>query len=143
MADEFANTSFLGTGWAFPPEFEPGVGALMVADERDIRESLHILFQTVLGERLFQPEYGLDLEGMLFESINTTMKSLLEDRIRLSIVINEPRITLLRLSLDTTSQIVEGRVLLDIDYRINATNSRFNLVHPFYTNYGNQLSVRR
>lgn len=133
------NSSFLGIGWSFPPEFEPGVGVLMSADERDIRESLHILFQTGLGERLFQPKYGLDLAALSFEPISTTMKTLLEDQFRISIMIWEPRITLLRLSLDTSSQILDGKILLDVDYAIKATNSRFNLVFPFYTSDGNEI----
>lgn len=143
MADDRPQTSFLGTGWAFPPEFEVGVGAVMVADEQDIRESLHILFQTSIGERLFQPSYGLDLRDALFEPIDTTTKTLLEDQIRVSILIHEPRIKLLRLSLDTSSRAAQGEILLDIDYAIKSTNSRFNLVFPFYTSDGNELAGTR
>jgi len=131
MAED-VRTSFLGTGWAFPPEFEPSVGALMVSDERDVQQSLHILFSTALGERPFASNYGLDLRPLLFEPLGTTAKTLLEDRIRTTILIHEPRIKIREFSLDTTSEIHAGRVLLTLDYIIKSTNSRFNLVYPFY-----------
>lgn len=139
MADETGHTSFLGTGWAFPPEFEPNVGALMVSDERDVQQSLHILFSTALGERLFAPNYGLDMQQLLFEPLGTTAKTLLEDRIRTTILIYEPRIKLLELSLDTSSEILAGRVVLTLDYIVKSTNSRFNLVYPFYNTDSNEL----
>lgn len=133
-------TSFLGIGWGFPPEFEPQVGVLVSAEEQDVRESLHILFQTARGERLFAPKYGLELRSLCFDSIGTTMKTLLEDQIRRSILIWEPRITVLRLSLDTSAQVLEGKVVLDVDYSIKATNSRFNLVFPFYASDASEIA---
>jgi phage baseplate assembly protein W len=143
MTDDPRTFSFLGTGWGFPPEFEPGIGVLMVSDEDDIRQSLHILFQTSVGERIFQPTYGLDLHSQLFEPITTTMKTLLEDQIRTSILIHEPRITVLRLTLDTREQATEGKISLELDYSIKSTNSRFNLVFPFYTTPGAQVEAKQ
>lgn len=44
MAD-LAYTSFLGTGWSFPPEFVMETGeVVMISDEEDIAASLKILF---------------------------------------------------------------------------------------------------
>jgi phage baseplate assembly protein W len=133
MADErlVTPTSFLGTGWSFPPTFAPAVGVVLISDEADIRSSLEILFSTAAGERFLRPRYGLDMREMLFEPMSTTTKTYLEDRIRTTILIYEPRITLLSLQLDTTFQ-NEGRVTLVLDYLIKASNSRYNLVYPFY-----------
>lgn len=132
-------TSFLGTGWSFPPEFAPGAeGVVMAADEDDIRGSLEILFGTAAGERLLRPRYGLDLREMLFEPMGTTTRTYLEDRIRTSILVYEPRINLLALQLDTSLQ-NEGRVTLIVEYEVRATNSRFNLVYPFYTTGSNEV----
>lgn len=124
-------TSFLGTGWSFPPVFSPRVGVAMASAEQDIRDSLEILFSTAAGERFLRPRYGLDMREMLFEPMSTTTKTYLEDRIKTTILIYEPRITLLALQLDTTFQ-HEGRVAIILDYMIKATNSRYNLVYPFY-----------
>jgi phage baseplate assembly protein W len=131
-AEPLAHTSFLGTGWSFPPEFAPGAdGVLMTSGEEDIVASLHILFGTGAGERFLRPRYGLDMHEMLFEPMSTTLKTYLEDRIRTDILIYEPRINPLSLVLDTSAQ-AEGRVTLILEYEVRATNSRFNLVYPFY-----------
>ncbi|HBB35675.1 MAG TPA: hypothetical protein DDZ80_10170 [Cyanobacteria bacterium UBA8803] len=136
MAESESNltfTSFLGTGWSFPPEFvrETGV-VVMTSDEEDIEASLKILLGTAIGERFLNPKYGLDMQELVFEPMSTTLKTYLQDRIKTTILIYEPRINLLAVELDTSAQ-YEGRINLVIDYEVRATNSRFNLVYPFYT----------
>ena len=138
-APDNQQTSFLGSGWSFPPRFVRETGqVLMTSDEDDIRASLEILLGTAAGERFLNPEYGLDLHEMLFEPLGTTMKTFLEDRVRTSILVHEPRINLLSLKLDTTAQ-YEGKITLILDYQIRATNSRYNLVYPFYVSDGNEM----
>jgi phage baseplate assembly protein W len=132
-------TSFLGTGWSFPPEFsKDSKQVVMTSDEEDIRASLVILLGTVAGERLMNPKYGLDLHSMLFEPMGTTAKTLLKERIRMSILIYEPRINLLSLELDSSAEL-EGKIILILTYEIRATNSRFNLVYPFYSSDSNEV----
>jgi uncharacterized protein len=131
-SDTAVSTSILGTGWSFPPEFAPAAGGvLMTADEDDVEASLRILFGTALGERFLRPRYGLDMHEILFEPMTTTLKTYLEDRIRTTVLIYEPRIKPLTLHLDTSRQ-NEGNVTLILDYEVRATNTRFNLVYPFY-----------
>ncbi|MBD2563976.1 MULTISPECIES: GPW/gp25 family protein [Nostoc] len=132
-------TSFLGTGWSFPPEFllESGV-VLMKSDEEDIEDSLKILLGTAVGERFLNPKYGVDMQEILFDAISTTTKTFLEDRVKTAILIYEPRINLLSLELDTSSQ-YEGKINIIISYQIRASNSRFNLVYPFYTTDANEV----
>ena len=126
-------TSFLGTGWSFPPQFVAETGeVVMTSDEEDIKASLSILLGTTLGERFLKPKYGLDLHEMLFEPMNTTMTTLLRTRVETAILIYEPRIDVLSVILDTSAQ-PEGIVSLIIEYKVRATNSRYNLVYPFYT----------
>lgn len=133
--------SFLGTGWSFPPRFSRR-GALMVSEmvsnEADIHESLVILFGTVAGERLFEPKYGLDMHEMMFEPMSTTMRTLLLDRVRTAILIHEPRIKVITLSVDSPDPNT-GQLNIQLDYEVRATNSRFNLVFPFYRTDGNEL----
>ncbi|MDJ0844698.1 GPW/gp25 family protein [Crocosphaera sp.] len=127
-------TSFLGTGWSFPPEFllenEKKGEVLMTADEEDIQSSLKILFGTAIGERFFNPKFGLDLKAMLFEPMSTTIKTALIDNIKIAILIYESRIEVLSLDLDTTAQ-NEGKIEIVMEYKVRATNSRYNLVYPF------------
>ncbi|WP_310601228.1 GPW/gp25 family protein [Desulfobulbus sp.] len=131
-------TSFLGTGWSFPPEFVQATGSVrMTADEEDIRASLIVLLGTAAGERFLAPDYGIDMHELLFESLSTTMRTYLKDRVRTAILIHEPRIDLLGLELETAGQL-DGRLGIVVDYEVRATNSRYNLVYPFYLSDGNE-----
>lgn len=131
--------SFLGRGWSFPPEFAYSpAGVHMIADEDDIRASLAILLGTTAGERFLRPKYGLDMHELLFEPMSTTMRTYIEDRVRTAILIYEPRINLVALTLDTSEQ-PAGRVTLELEYVIRATNSRYNLVYPFYATDANEV----
>jgi len=132
--DKFA--SFLGTGWSFPPSFSEGKVS-MSADETDIYESLHILFGTSAGERFLQPKYGLDMHELLFEPMNTTLRTFLVDRIRTAILVYEPRIRVVNLNIDSPDP-NEGTLSILLEYEVRATNSRFNLVFPFYNNDSNE-----
>lgn len=127
--------SFLGTGWSFPPQFtrnDRGVlDVVMTSDEDDIRASLTILFGTVQGERFLVPKYGLDPHELLFEPASTTMTAFLKDRITVAILIHEPRIRVIALDVDTPDPYA-GLLRISLDYEIRATNSRYNLVYPFY-----------
>jgi hypothetical protein len=149
MAEHDAPTHFLGRGWAFPPTFETGEvtaegavarlgGVRMSEDEADIAQSLHILFGTKPGERLLQPDYGVDLGALLFEPLSTTLRTLVTDRVRLAILRYEPRIQLLQLVVDD-SRALEGVLSIRLEYQVRSTNSRFNLVHPFYLGDANEL----
>jgi uncharacterized protein len=140
-ADERGMTyaSFLGTGWSFPPEFTTnGAELLMTSNEEDVQVSLKILFETALGERLFSPTYGLNMHEVLFEPMNTTMKTYLEDRVRTAVLIHEPRINLLSLSLDTSTE-REGIIGIVVEYELRGTNSRYNRVYPFYTSDSSEV----
>ena len=140
MADEIpqqAFRSFLGTGWSFPPEFR-GEGVIMTEDEDDIRASLSVLFRTAPGERFLQPKYGLDVSAALFEPMSTTMRTELADRARIAILLHEPRVDLVDLQVDSPDP-NGGALRIFVEYVVRATNSRFNLVFPFYDNDSNEL----
>ncbi|WP_315833156.1 GPW/gp25 family protein [Bradyrhizobium prioriisuperbiae] len=128
-----ADTSFLGTGWSFPPTFaRASSSVVMVSDDEDIRESLWILFSTSLGERTMLPTYGNQLWKMVFHGITTTLTTQLQSMIAQAILYWEPRINVddIKVSTDVS---VSGLLLITVDYTIRKTNIRSNLVYPFYT----------
>lgn len=110
----------------------------MIADEQDIEASLRILFGTALGERFLNPKYGLDMRDVLFEPMSTTMRTFLKDRIKTTLLIYEPRINLLQLEVESPNP-SDGGLRIFIEYEVRATNSRFNLVFPFYRTDGNEV----
>ena len=110
----------------------------MTEAEEDVARSLEILVSTGLGERVMLPEYGCDLTDLLFEPVDTGLQTLLFDRIRTAILYYEPRIEVEDILLQT-DRLTEGVVLIEIIYRIRATNSRYNFVFPFYKNEGSEI----
>ncbi len=126
--------SFLGTGWSFPPTFSKTTSEVdMISDEEDIQSSLQVLLTTRQGERVMRPDYGCNLDELIFEPLTTTFKTYIKDLISTAILYYEPRIDVNKIDLDDTGEI-EGRILINIDYTIRTTNSRFNFVFPFYKN---------
>jgi uncharacterized protein len=135
------DNSFLGRGWSFPPSFDSAnVGVNMLEREDDIASSLEILLSTLRGERIMLPQYGCNMDELLFESLDTRMKTLMTDNIESAILYHEPRVELETVKLDD-SQELEGIVLIDIVYRVKATNSRFNFVYPYYKLQGTDINL--
>jgi len=131
--------SFLGTGWSFPPTFDTGTGTVvMTSDEADIQLSLQILLSTRQGERVMVPDYGCNLDKMVFEPMTTTFKTYISEMIRTAILYYEPRIDLNSVKIDDSRE-TEGVILIILDYTVRTTNSRFNFVYPYYKNEGTEL----
>ena len=131
--------SFLGTGWGFPPTFDPiGKTVMLTSDEADIQRSLEILLSTRQGERVMVPDYGCNLDEMIFEPMTTTFKTHIAEMIKTAILYYEARIDLKNVILDDSRQ-TEGLIMVGLDYVIRATNSRFNFVYPFYIKEGTEI----
>jgi uncharacterized protein len=140
MSDEFTSNDFLGVGWSFPPTFNKQTGSVgMTEKENDIERSLHILLTTAIGERVMQPKYGCNMDTLVFEPLNTTVKTIMIDKIKRAILFFEPRIDAKKISLNMQNEL-EGEVLVEIAYIVRATNSRYNFVFPYYINEGTELN---
>lgn len=124
--------SFLGRGWSFPPEFGQEDPPLKtVCNEEDIRQSLIILLSTHVGERVYRREYGAGLRNFQFEEMDLTQETLLIEFLKKKILLFEPRVQTKHIRLDRSRE-PEGVLLIQIDYLILQSNSRSNLVYPFY-----------
>jgi phage baseplate assembly protein W len=124
--------SFLGTGWSFPPAFGPGGAEVQtVTDIDDLEQSLMILLQTRRGERVMQDDFGCDLSEFLFGEISQGLIGRMRSVIADAILHHEPRITLNGIDV-AEGGTVDGLLLITIDYTVRATNSRYNMVYPFY-----------
>jgi phage baseplate assembly protein W len=132
--------SFLGTGWSFPPTFESTQGSVeMTSDEIDIQKSLQILLTTRLGERVMRPDFGCNLNDMVFEAMNLNTKTYIYELIKSAILYFEPRIELE--AVEVVPQLDnEGIFMIEIQYTVRATNSRQNFVFPFYKEEGTDLN---
>lgn len=123
---------FLGRGWAFPPAFaEGGADVAMVSGPADVHESLRILLSTVPGERVMRESFGCDFQSLLFAELDQSLLNKIERLVSSAILEYEPRVDLD--SLDVSPSDSEPHcVLIRVSYTLRGTNSRFNLVFPFY-----------
>jgi phage baseplate assembly protein W len=130
MAD--TDNSFIGTGWSFPPRFSRALRSVaMVSGDLDIQESLFILLSTTLGERVMLAAYGSQINQMVFQALNNSLTNQLIYLIRQAILQWEPRITVNSIDVSAVNSFT-GYCSISIIYTINQTNTRSNMVYPFY-----------
>jgi len=134
------DSSFLGTGWSFPPEFSKRGTVHMVSADQDIKQSLLIILSTDLGERVMQPSFGCGLKSQIYENINESSITVLKDLIQRAILFYEPRVKLESIDTDISGA-YEGRLDFMIVYNIIATNTRHNIVYPFYLLEGTDVQL--
>lgn len=130
---------FLGKGWSFPPEFKSTTHAVaMLSNTDDIKSSLEILLGTKIGERIMQPKYGCNMEELIYNPLNRTLKTYVSELIKTAILYHEPRIDVEKIDISQGDDL-SGELLVQIDFKVRATNSRMNMVYPFYTGEGTDI----
>lgn len=132
--------SFLGRGWSFPPRFDGHTGqAYLSQSEEDIVESLRILLETRPGERVMHPTYGCRLHDLVFAPMNGETTAAIRVAITQAILFFEPRITLKSVNV-VTRDWAGGVLRIELSYTVNQTNTRHNMVFPYYINEGTLVS---
>ena len=91
-----------------------------VHDDEAIRQALLLLLSTRPGERVMRPEYGCDLEVLLFQPVNGATAGMAIHYVRRAITLWEPRVEIL--SLDAYPCIDrDGCLEVALTYRVRAT----------------------
>lgn len=134
------DTSFLGTGWSFPPEFSRRGTVRMVSSDEDIHQSLMIILGTNLGERVMQPSFGCGLKSHVYDNINQSTVTVLKDLIARAILFYEPRVVLDAIDADRTHA-YEGQLNFRLSYHVISTNARHNIVYPYYLREGTDVQM--
>jgi phage baseplate assembly protein W len=139
MANEF-----IGRGWRFPilPDETGSLG--WCEGQPNVEQSLKVLLLTAVGERVMRPTFGTEAPQLVFAPGSEQYLRRLEQSIEEAARDFEPRVDLIEvraepgtsdpgLMPETTSVgREEARVLVSISYKVRRSNSRFNLVFPFY-----------
>lgn len=133
-----ADKQFQGTGWKFPVQTDVLGNIVVSRGEDDIRESIWIIISTARGERMMRPEFGCGIHDLVFASINIGTLGLVEANVQEALTLFEPRIDVLKVEV-SDKEAEQGRLLVNIDYRIRITNNEFNLVFPFYLKEGREF----
>ena len=125
--------AFLGSGMKFPPQIDPGTGHFARSSgAQSVRESVYLILMTNRGERWLEPEFGSQMASYAFMDTSPTMLRMLSDDLRDLLLTQEPRIGDVDVEIDP--EIKNGCLLISVQYTVAATNSRDNLVFPFYLN---------
>jgi phage baseplate assembly protein W len=103
----------------------------MASGELSVRQSIEIILSTGKGERVMRPDFGCDLNKLLFAPNDRTTQALAEFEVREALRTWEPRIDVLDVNVTAAGNRGE-QLLIDIGYRVRSTDTRFNLVYPFY-----------
>ncbi len=116
-------------GWKFPFSINPITGKIETTTlEEDIRQSIKIVLNTYLGERLLYKSYGNDLNRFMFEIMSYPLINDMREDVQNCILRWEKRIE----DLKTDLYYDEGdrnKVVVDLKYRIKSqTDSDFEYV---------------
>ncbi|MFB7631423.1 GPW/gp25 family protein [Streptomyces sp. NPDC056149] len=122
---------FIGRGWAFPLGVSPSGGVAMAEGSADVEQAIRLVLGTEPGERPMRPEFGCAIRDRVFGSFDASTSGAIAHEVRRALERWEPRITVEDVRV---VQAAEHQEVLDIHvgYRLAGTNSRRNLVHPFY-----------
>jgi len=125
------NRDILGTGWSFPLKIDSRGGIALSKNEGGIEDSIRVILETAKGERRMRPNFGCDIHTLIFAPNNATTWGLASHYVEEALTFWEPRIELV--SVDTRSNPDDpAQMLINITYRIKATNDTRNIVYPFY-----------
>jgi phage baseplate assembly protein W len=122
---------FLGNGWAFPvtPTSQGMLAEAQAADS--IAQSIWLILSTSRGERVMRPDFGCGLNDLVFSLNDARLAGTIQQTVREALVLWEPRVDVLDVGV-TFDPTQPSLVLIEITYQVRTTNSRYNLVYPFY-----------
>lgn len=136
MTGNSAGKEFMGRGWAYPFRLEPGTGRVAtIADETDIQQSIRIILGTAKGERAMRPGFGCGIHNLVYAAIDTSTIEQIKRDVTDALRLYEARIDVLGVKVDGAN-LANGRLDVDIDYRVRQTNQPGNYVFPFYFKEG-------
>lgn len=123
---------FLGSGWAFPVGPGPEGGLRMTPDgAHAVDQAIRLILGTAPGERVMRPDFGCGIHDLVFGVNDTATATAAGRAVRDALNRWEPRIDVLDVYA-APDPADRHRLLIEINYVMRSSNSRFNLVYPFY-----------
>ena len=124
-------SDFIGRGWNFPPGLNSRGGIALVSDEEKVAQSIAIILNTPIGQRVMRPTFGSRLHELIFAPANPETFGLAEMYVQDALNFWEPRIQVLDVNAGA-DEAQPGTLLIRIRYLIKATHDERSLVYPFY-----------
>ena len=129
------NGNFLGSGWSFPIKINQSGNLDMSYMEKSVYESIRIILETSKGERVMRPDFGCEINDLVFSPNNTATHNLICFYIEEAITKWEPRVILNKVEA-VSNEYDEAKIDIYIEYTIRSVNTAFNMVYPFYLERG-------
>jgi phage baseplate assembly protein W len=124
------DSDFYGKGFAIPLEVNPRGGIKESRQAHKVREAILLLLGTQHGERVMRPTFGCNLQSLVFAPNNTATASQARYLVEDGLGRWEPRIILDDVVVQNDPG--QGRLIININYRLKSTSEPQNLVYPFY-----------
>jgi uncharacterized protein len=129
------SAQLLGRGWKYPLTLDERGEVALSEGETDIQEAIQLILSTALGERLMHPDFGCGIHDLVFAPNNTGTAGLARFYVEDALIRWEPRIDVEEIEVQADPAQPEW-LLISVSYRVRTTDSRYNLVYPFYLTRG-------
>ena len=121
-----------------PVAREKAVNRFALAEyEESIRQSIRIILSTAKGERVMRPDFGCGIHELVFAPNSAATRGMAESHVSKALLLWEPRIEVLEVRARAAGA-QEEELEISIAYRVLSSDSRFNLVYPFYLERGSR-----
>jgi uncharacterized protein len=120
---------FYGRGLSFPLRLGvAGLGSSVGVAK--VEESIRVILGTGYGERVMRPRFGCNLKSLAFAPNTDATANLARFYVTEGLARWEPRIDVVDVSVRNDN--LRAALLIDVTYRLRATQDVHNLVYPFY-----------
>jgi phage baseplate assembly protein W len=125
------DATFIGRGFYWPLQVDH-TGSIRLTDgAADLDRSMAVILATAPGERVMRPQFGCKIWDLLFEPITANLLGLMAQAVRDALAQWEPRVEVVDVRPEPDSN-DHTLIMINVSYRVKATNDRRNLVYPFY-----------
>lgn len=127
------DSSYLGRSIAFPPHLSDRNHFALADGDAAVRQSIHLIIQTVPGERVMRPDFGCEIHSLIFAPANIETAVIAERYVYEALERWESRIELVDVNVTPGSASL-GELFIEIAYRHRGQPDVRNLVYPYYLN---------
>ena len=113
----------MSQGIAFPPRIGPDGQVAWSSGAQNVRESIQIILETNVQERIMRPTFGGGLRQFLFEPNTLATRRQIEERTRRVLARWEPRIAVEEVRAEKVSD-EPSAVVLTIAYTVRETGAQ-------------------
>lgn len=117
---------------SFPCTLEEGLGRFRpLSEAEEVAQSVRLILSTNKGERPFRPQFGTGVSRYAFESVDTTLLTLIRQEIVAALQTWEPRIWKIQVEFEPNQN--EGVLIARISYELRQGGTPAQIEVPLQT----------